>query len=207
LVAFLNDRPDVGVVGSRLEDPDGTPQRSAFRFPSVLGELESGLRLGLATRLLSRWVVAPPTPTHPCQTDWVSGACLMVRREVFDVVGLLDETYFLYFEEVDFCRRAHRAGWSCWYNPQARVAHLVGRSSGLNDLGTRRGHLPNYWFDSRRRYFLTHLGPLKTALANLAWSLGFLSFRCRQVIQRKPDTDPAWLWLDFVRYNFFGSGS
>jgi N-acetylglucosaminyl-diphospho-decaprenol L-rhamnosyltransferase len=63
LVAFMEARPDVGIAGSRLEELDGTPRRSGFRFPSVLGELEGGLRLGLASRLLTRWVVAQEMPT------------------------------------------------------------------------------------------------------------------------------------------------
>ena len=73
LVEFMEDRPDVGIAGSRLEEPDGTPQRSAFRFPSVLGELEGGLRLGLASRLLARWVVAPAVPAGPARSTGLPG--------------------------------------------------------------------------------------------------------------------------------------
>src|SRR5262249_25421828 len=117
LVDFMERHPEVGIAGSRLEDPDGTPQRSAFRFPSWASELEGGLRLGLVSRLLHRRVVAPPVrgEAHPC--DWVAGASMMIRRAVFRDIGLLDDGYFLYFEEVDFCLRARRAGWSCWYVP------------------------------------------------------------------------------------------
>jgi len=114
LLRFIEAHPEVGLAGPRLENPDGAPQRSAFRFPSVLGELEDGARLGVLTRLLAGRAVAPPTPGEPCRTDWLSGAGLLVRREVFDAIGLFDEGYFLYFEEVDFCRRAAAAGWPCW---------------------------------------------------------------------------------------------
>ena len=65
LVEFMEGQPDVGIAGSRLEEPDGTPQRSAFRFPSVLGELEGGLRFGPVSRLLRRWVVRPGRPRGP----------------------------------------------------------------------------------------------------------------------------------------------
>ena len=83
LVEFMEGRPDVGIAGSRLEDPDGTPQRSAFRFPSVLGELEGGeFRPGLPAP--ARWVVVPPVPEGPGPIDWVAGACMIIRREVFD---------------------------------------------------------------------------------------------------------------------------
>jgi N-acetylglucosaminyl-diphospho-decaprenol L-rhamnosyltransferase len=204
LFDFMEARPDVGIAGSRLENPDGTPQRSAFRFPSVLGEFEGGLRLGLATRLLSRWVVAPPVPEAACRTDWVSGACLLIRRDVFDAVGLLDDGYFMYFEEVDFCKRAAQEGWPCWYVPEARVVHLVGQSTRSESDVVSRKRQPTYWFNSRRRYFQTYLGWAATLLTDLAWASGFASYRVRRVLQRKPDTDPFGLLGDFVRHNFLG---
>jgi GT2 family glycosyltransferase len=198
----MEDRAEVGIAGSRLEEPDGTPQRSAFHFPSILGELEGGLRLGLISRLLARWVVAPDVPDVPGPIDWVAGACMIIRREVFEQVGLMDEGYFMYFEEVDFCRRARRAGWPCWYVPTARVVHLVGQSSGVTDPRAARRRRPSYWFHARRRYFLNNHGRAATALADLAWSLGYATFRLRRLIQRKPDTDPEWLLWDFIRFNF-----
>jgi len=202
LVEFMEGRPDVGIAGSRLEEPDGTPQRSAFRFPSVLGELEGGLRLGLVSRLLARWVSAPAIPMGPGPTDWVAGACMIIRSAVFKSVGLMDEGYFLYFEEVDFCHRARRAGWPCWYVPAAHVVHLVGRSSGVTNPSAAQRRRPSYWFRARRRYFLNNHGRLATVLADLAWSLGYASYRVRRLMQRKPDTDPQWLLWDFIRFNF-----
>lgn len=202
LVGFLETHPEVGLAGSRLEDPDGSPQRSAFRFPTVLGELEAGLRLGLATRMLSRWVVAPPPPPAACPTDWASGASLMVRLEVFRDIGPLDEGFFMYFEEVDLCRRARDAGWPCWYVPSSRVVHLGGRSSGVDDRREPTRRRPTYWFASRRRYAMRHLGPARTALADLCWAAGFASYRLRRPMQGKPDTDPRRLLADFIGYNF-----
>jgi len=131
LVDFMNDHPDVGIAGSRLEDPDGTPQCSAFRFHTALSELDSGLRLGLISKVLTKWVVWYPVPEQACPIDWVAGASMIIRREVFEQVGLLDEAYFMYYEEMDFCLQAKKAGWSCWYVPESRVVHLVGQSSGV----------------------------------------------------------------------------
>jgi N-acetylglucosaminyl-diphospho-decaprenol L-rhamnosyltransferase len=202
LVEFMESRPDVGIAGSRLEEPDGTPQRSAFRFPTVLGELEGGLRLGLASRILSRWICAPEVPASSGPTDWVSGACLIIRREVFEAIGLMDEGYFLYYEEVDFCHRARRAGWPCWYVPAARVVHLIGQSSGFTNTSQARKRRPGYWFVARRRYFRNNHGRFAAALANLAWLSGYISYRVRRVVQNKPDTDPRWMLWDFIRYNF-----
>ena len=113
LVDFMDQHTHVGIAGTRQEDPDGTPQRTAFRFPSPLSEFEGSLNLGLVHRLLKRWVVAPPVPDKACEADWVSGASLMVRREVFRDIGVLDEGYFTFFEDVDFCFNARKAGWPC----------------------------------------------------------------------------------------------
>jgi GT2 family glycosyltransferase len=195
---FLDARPRAGVVGCRLEGADGTPQRSAFRFPGVAGEFEAGVRLGLVTRLLRRHMIAPPVRDAAHPTDWVSGAAMMVRREVFESVGLLDESFFLYYEEVDFCRRARRAGWECWYTPAGRVVHLVGQSTGAGD---RRRRTPPYWFASRRRYFRKHHGGAYAAAAHLAWAAGFALWRLRRRVQRKPDDDPPCLLWDFLRHN------
>jgi hypothetical protein len=206
LVNFMDSHPDVGIAGSRLEDPDGTPQRSAFRFHTVLSELDFGLRLGLVTKLLSNWVVAPPVSDETCQTDWVAGASMIVRREVFEAAGLMDEEYFMYYEEMDFCLQAKKAGWSCWYVPPSHVVHLVGQSSGVTDTKRPPKRLPQYWFDSRRRYFLKNHGWLYAAVADAAWASGFALWRLRRIIQRKPDPDPPNYLGDFLRNSVFLKG-
>jgi N-acetylglucosaminyl-diphospho-decaprenol L-rhamnosyltransferase len=202
LVGFLERRPDVGLAGSQLEYMHGEPQRSAFNFPTIRGELECGLRLGPVSKVLRRHVQAPPVPDGECQVDWVAGASLMVRREVFDAVGLLDEGYFMYFEEVDFCLKAFRAGWPCWYVPKSRVVHLVGQSSKLTKAGEQQKRRPRYWFDARRRFFLVNYGRARTLVADVTFTLAFGCYRVRRLIQRKMDVDPHLMFWDFVRYNF-----
>lgn len=198
LVQFMDAHPKVGIAGSRLEDPDGTPQRSAFRFPTVLSEVESGLRLGLVTQLLSQWVVAPPAPETDGPTDWVAGASMIIRRKVFESVGLMDEKYFLYYEEVDFCLAAQRAGWLCWYVPESRVVHYVGQSSGVTDTKREPQRRPTYWFNSRRRFFVKNYGFGYALLSELAWASSFALWRVRRAIQGKPDEDPPQLLNDFI---------
>ena len=127
LVDFLESHPGVGLVGSRLEGRDGTPQISAFRFPTALGELDAGLRFGPVSKLLAHRVIGPPIPREAVPIDWVSGASLMVRRAVFDAIGLLDDGYFMYYEEVDFCLRAREAGWPCWSFSNHDVVRAVTR--------------------------------------------------------------------------------
>jgi GT2 family glycosyltransferase len=205
LLDFMDEHPGVGIAGSRLENPDGTPQRSAFRFPSVLSELESGLRMRLISKLLSNRLVAPPVSDRAGPTDWIAGASMIVRREVFDAIGLMDERYFMYFEEVDFCLRARRAGWPCWYVPGSRIVHLVGQSSGVTDVKKARNRRPAYWFASRRWFFVKNYGRLRTMLADLTWATAYATYRLRRPLQRKPDTDPQYLLRDFIRYNLAGA--
>ncbi|HEY9828246.1 MAG TPA: glycosyltransferase family 2 protein [Stenomitos sp.] len=197
LIEFLDAHPHVGLVGSRLEEADGTPQYSAFRFPSLWNELDQGLRLGVVSRLLKHQAITLPITDEPCAADWLAGASLMLRRTMLEKVGLFDEKYFLYFEEVDFCRRAMQAGWGCWYVPQSRVIHWVGQSSGVTDTKRPPQRRPQYWFESRRRYFLKFHGWVYTALTDLLWMLGFGLWRSRRPLQRKPDPDPPYFLQDF----------
>ena len=206
LLDFMIEHPEVGIAGSRLENPDGTQQHSAFRFPTLLSELDFSWRFGFLSQLLSRWAVASPLSLSSCSTDWVSGASMMVRREVFENVGLLDEHYFMYFEEVDFCLQVQQAGWSCWYVPQSRVVHLVGQSSGVMAPNGPIKRLPQYWFNSRRRYFLKHHGWPYAALTDALWLLGFVLWRWRRPIQGKIDEDPPKFLRDFWANSIFVKG-
>ena len=124
LLTFMKNHSPVGIAGCRIEDPAGSVGCSAHTFPSPVSEFEQGLRFGPISRLLRKHVVSPPTQSVAQECDWVSGACMMIRREVVEDIGLMDEGYFLYFEEVDYCRVARSAGWEVWYGPDARVMHL-----------------------------------------------------------------------------------
>jgi N-acetylglucosaminyl-diphospho-decaprenol L-rhamnosyltransferase len=203
LVDFMDRHPNVGIAGSRLEDPDGTAQRSAFRFPSPLSEFEGSIKFGLISRLLDRWVVASDVSPQACKTDWVAGASLMVRSEVFHNIGLLDGGYFTYFEDVDFCFNARKAGWSTWYVPASRVVHLVGQSSGVTVKKPKRQ--PAYAFQARRRYFLKNCGPLKAAMADIGQILGLSVWRLRALLG-KPDSTPPYYLRDCIRHSVFLTG-
>ena len=206
LVAFMRAHPDAGIVGSRLEDPDGTPQCSAFNFPNAWSELDRGLRLGIISRLIEDKLVRRPIPDEPCRVDWVAGASMLVRREVFEHVGLIDEAYFLYFEEVDFLLRAKRAGFDTYYVPESRVVHHVGASTGVSDERKVAKRVPDYWFDSRRRYFLKNHGAVGAAAADVAWLFGFSLHSLRQRILPKEANDPPHVLRDFVRNGVWRRG-
>ncbi|MDJ0601647.1 MAG: glycosyltransferase family 2 protein [Crocosphaera sp.] len=197
LIDFMNNHPDVGIAGSRLEEPDGTPQRSAFRFHSIFSEFDDGLRLGIVSKLLNRWIVAPPVPDSHCKTDWVAGASMIIRREVFETIGLLDEDYFMYFEEVDFCLRANKAGWPCWYVPESRVIHFVGQSSGVTNTKIPPKRRPQYWFDSRQRFFIKNYGLVYTVFTDFFAIIGFILWNFRASIQGKLSNLPPKFVTDF----------
>jgi N-acetylglucosaminyl-diphospho-decaprenol L-rhamnosyltransferase len=153
LVDFLESHPQVGIAGSSFETEDGKDWPFAFRFPTLFSEFDRGMQLGLVTRFLSRWTVPRTMDAVAQPTDWICGASMMIRPEVLRAVGCLDENFFLYYEETEFCHRARQAGFPTWYVPQSRVMHIIGKSTNVDDETRLSRRLPGYWFDSRRRYF------------------------------------------------------
>lgn len=206
LVRFLEERPEIGIVGSRCEDPDGTQQCSAFRFPTIPGEFAEAVSIGFVNRLLKNYIVLPGVPTTASPTQWVAGASMLIRKQVFDDVGLLDEGYFMYYEETDFCLRAARAGHSCWYEPASRVVHLVGATSGVTERNTKLKRRPAYWFDSRRRFFVKNHGRIYAAIVDLLWSIGYAAKRMKLWFTRRPNVDPPKLLTDYLRHSVFLRG-
>ena len=201
LLAFMEEHPKVGIAGSRLEDPDGTAQHSAFRFPTIAAEFEASIRLGLVTKLLDRWRVAPPIASQNTQYDWLAGASLLIRTETLRQAGLFDETYFLYYEEVDLCMRAKRHGWSCWYVPASRVVHLVGMSTGVTERTSRPRRRAQYWFQSRRYYFVKHYGRVYASIADVALAAGSFLGLLRAGIQGRPSLHPERFLYDLARHS------
>jgi GT2 family glycosyltransferase len=201
LVGFMAARPNVGLAGSAIEEQRGVLWPYAFRFPSLLSELDSALQLGLVTKLLSRWAILHRMDGRETCVDWVSGASLMVKREVFEAVGLMDENYFLYYEETDFILNAKRAGWQCWYVPQSRVFHVAGASTGMVDRPPEPRRLPHYWFESRRRYFIKNHSRTYAMATDLVWIASHALWRVRRVLQRKAQPDPPHLFGDFLRHS------
>jgi N-acetylglucosaminyl-diphospho-decaprenol L-rhamnosyltransferase len=204
LVELMDRQPRAGIAGSQLLSPEGLVQASPFRFQGIATELDRGLRLGLVSRLLSRWAVVPPTPLAPCPVEWVSGASMILRRAMLEQIGLLDEGLYTYFDDIDLCLRARRAGWETWYAPASRVVHLEGASTGIVQRVVKRR--PAYWFQARRRFFLKNHGALYAALVDAAFIAGFALWRLRRWLQRKPDTDPPHMLADAVRHSVFLAG-
>ena len=139
LVRFLDDHADVAVAGPKLRYPDGAVQPSRRRFPTVATlflESTQLQRFFPTNRVLRRYYISDRSDDEVQDVDWLVGACLCVRAAAADEVGLLDARYFLYCEELDWCRRFRAAGWRVVYVPSAEVAHVEGASSQL-DLAAR----------------------------------------------------------------------
>lgn len=131
---YLDSRPEVGAVGARLLDSDGRLQYSCRRFPGLLtiffGRYSVLTRLFPRNPVSSRYLYLDLDHAAPAEVDWLSGACLMVKREILESVGPLDEGYPLFVEDMDWCRRMRDAGWKIVYVPTAEVRHHVGVSRG-----------------------------------------------------------------------------
>ena len=197
LICFMDELLKVGIVGAQLENKHKNPESSARRYPSVWSELDGGARLGILTSLLKNYQVSLPLMDWPHRCDWVSGAAMVIRRQVFEQIGLMDEGFFLYFEELDFCQRASNEGWQIWLVPSARVTHYEGSVTGIKIARSRRGR---YWYDSRRRYFIKHHGVTRLLFADLLWGIGRLSLVVRSKLKLGGgiSDDPLHFFKDLV---------
>jgi GT2 family glycosyltransferase len=134
LAEWLDRHPDIAAVGPRVTNADGTLQASARRFPNLTTAIAG--RSSWLTRVLPRNPLSrrnlpalDAASGRPLDVDWVSGACMMVRRAAFDQIGGMDEGFFLYWEDADFCRRLQHAGWRTVYWPGVSVRHTGAGSS------------------------------------------------------------------------------
>ncbi len=179
LVAFLDQHPRVGAVSPRLLNPDGTLQPAAFRFPTVLmtlldlfppGEVLPGRLYG------SHWHGRYPHEqgVAPFAIDHPLGACILTRASVLRGVGLLDATYFMYAEEIDWARRVRAAGWAIWQVPAARVTHVGGASTSQF-----RARMLVELYTARLQYFARYERPLTLGLHRAIIQLGMLRLALR----------------------------
>ncbi len=164
LVAFLAAHPRVGMVSPRLLNADGSLQRAAFRFPTLAMTILDLFPPGevLPGRFYDSWWQGrypQELGDTPFAIDHPLGACILVRREVIQQIGLLDQGYFMYAEEVDWCLRARRSGWAIWQVPQARVTHISGAATSQV-----RPPMQIALYASRLRFFGLHYSPWVVAM-------------------------------------------
>ena len=168
LVRFADATPEAAFVGPKVVNPDGSLQYSCRRFPNLRAALLRNTPLARFARnstAVRDYLMTDWCHDTPREVDWLSGCCLLVRREAAEQIGLLDEEYFMYCEDMDWCFRAREAGWQSVYFPAAKLVHEVGKSS---DKLPRRmiayHHLSMYKF-YRKHYGARAAWPVRAAVA------------------------------------------
>lgn len=202
LLTAARDAPEAGLLAPRIEHDDGSPQISCFRFPGPASELIRAAGSAPVTRLLARRDVPLALPPAPEAIDWASFACILLRGAMVAQIGPMDEGYFLYFEDAEYCLRARRAGWRVRHVPQARVVHLRGRSGPVKRLAGAGARLPGYYYASRSRFLYQAHGRAGLLAANLAWLAGRGLARLRPLTGRPVTPAVAReardLWINFA---------
>jgi GT2 family glycosyltransferase len=156
ILRYMNDHPDVGIIGPRILNPDGSIQLSCRSFPSY----DAGLfnRYSLLTRLFPNnrfsrnYLKSDQDHSVITDVDWVSGACLLHRRQLLLRPGFLDEKFFMYCEDVDFCLRATQARWKVQYHPGASVLHHIAASSKQLPTKTIRERHKSIWHYYKKHF-------------------------------------------------------
>jgi len=157
MLSFMNAHAKAGLVGGQLFNADGSKQNSIANFPSLATELFN--------KSLLRWLFPEKFPGKerdypgPVEVDSVIGACMLVRRETVDQVGLLDEGYFLFLEETDWCYRIKKAGWKIYHIPQAEIFHFQGKSAEAEKAKARIEY-----YRSRYHYFRKNRGSFQSSV-------------------------------------------
>ena len=185
LLKLAQSRSDVGIFCPRLEWPSGEAQISCFRYISPLSEFLAAAKTGPLTKLLHRWKVPVPIVDTPLELEWGSFACALIRKEVFLDIGMLDEGYYLYFDDVDFCRSANNAEWKVLYCPNSHVIHLRGKSNPVKERTAQRKRRPDYWYLSRSWYLGKFYGKHGLFIANMLWLLGRMISLSREIVGHK----------------------
>ena len=157
IIGFIKKHPEVGITGPKILNPDGSTQGSARAFPNLLSAF-FGRRSILTkwfpnSRLTAVNILSQKSNGQtPMEVDWISGACMVVRRRAIEQVGMLDERFFLYWEDVDWCKRMWQKGWKVIYLPVAVIQHGVGGSSERNLVrSTFEFHKSAYLFYKKYR--------------------------------------------------------
>ena len=136
LVDFMESRPDIGITGPKIVNSDGTIQLSCRRFPSLLNAAAHTILTDLfpGNPFSKKYKLADIGRDDPLKVDWVSGSCMIIRREALEDTGTLDERYFMYVEDLDICYRMWQKNWKVYYNPEAKIMHHIAGSSGRGKI-------------------------------------------------------------------------
>lgn len=156
IVEFMDAHPQVGVCGPKMIDSEGRVHFSCRSFPSYLTAISSSQsilnRLFPRNPLSRKYLLKDQNRSQERKVDWVSGSCLMTKRGVFEKIGLLDERFFMYVEDVDFCYRAKNAGFSVYYFPNVEIIHHIGKSTEKRKLKMLVEHHRSMYYFYRKHH-------------------------------------------------------
>ena len=174
MLEFMERRSDVGVSSCRLVNESGENIKHVRRFPTLRDQLAIVFKIPhIVPSVLDKYLMKDFDYNKEAEVDSVRGSFFMIRREVLDAIGKLDERYFIWFEEVDFCKRVKNAGMKVVYNPDAKCIDYVGKSFSQ----VKRGKTQKYFRDSMLKYFRKWHPLWQWLILYLAWPLGiFLVF-------------------------------
>jgi GT2 family glycosyltransferase len=128
---------------------------------------------GVLDQWFSRWRVWTEVYDETVEPEWLSFACILIRRSVIDQVGLMDENYFMYFEDIDYSRQIRKAGWRILHDPAPKVVHIRGGTSSVKAAMKARRRVPRYYYESRSRYFAKFYGGVAGLwMTNILWLIG-----------------------------------
>lgn len=177
LAAAMDSDPNLGIVGPRILNTDGSVYPSARSFPNMVDAVGHGV-FGMVmprNRFTRRYRLLDRDPDLAARVDWVSGACFLVRRELWELLRGFDPSYFMYMEDVDICWRARRTGWEVGYEPDAEVIHVQGVSADRHPYRMLAAHHRSMWRFAKR----TTSGIKRAALPLVAVGLvGRLAAAC-----------------------------
>lgn len=162
--AYLNMHPEACAVGPAQISTSGSQLPAHQAFPTVAGEFER--TFSRISSVIGR-PLARLASKDAGQVDWISGACMMIRRSALEQVGPFDEGFFLYFEETDWCLRATAMGHEVHHDPSVAVEHACGTSVKRSDVGGGTNRASSIFVSSRRRYFRKHHGLLATVAVEI----------------------------------------
>lgn len=172
MVQFLDQNPKAGIIAGRLLNPDGSTQRNYYpdRLPTFTSILASLVGLHRVWGQSASGGRAEWDPNKACPMEQVPGACMMVRREVFQQIGFWDSDFTCWYEDVDFCCRGRQAGWELWYVPEASVVHYGGAT--FRELGISQKTI--WRFHGLLRYSAKHFSRIQNVLVRFFVILTFL---------------------------------
>ena len=184
LLKAADRQTGVGLISPRLVTSDGAEQVSRFRNHSPLGEFIDGAQSGPVTRLFSFAETPISSDDWDTPPDWVSFAAVLLNKTAIEKVGPMDEDFFLYYEDCDYCRRLKNAGHAIGFAKNATFVHDPGGSTHLSATEKALARLPTYYYASRSRYYRKYYGWLGPLMANIAWLTGRVVAKFRGIFGR-----------------------